>query len=495
MTYPTIALLCLLCVVGISHADSRFEGDGSVAGFPIEMQLDLNEGGKIDGYYIYKRIGRSISLRGHLDGESIHLESQSVDIQEVFDGSVIRQNGDLIRIAGHWRQVGKEHISSFVVANQPDPYSDNHISCEEMESSPAMVFRNDVDLGSGFGSPNTVDFECSKNLTNLDFLKPLLALSYSVREASSGCSGTMRYAEARYFALELAKLGYFPQSDLHEVGESRGERYFEEWSFQSLYNRSIYLNYLKLRDVVRPKLADWYERNAIVDYDTASKYADRALNTISDWAFGSYSSRWVPEPLVPHTAEVLQGKDTSAFVKALGSADKIQKINSLRRLVASNPDISLIRAVLANTPDVAETGRSESPLSLSLMDPMILAQLLQSGFDPNHQNEFGKTPLYYAIDFNHLEAVKLLLSSGADINHGYQEADQRDVGWNWGCTSIEHWNRSPLMHAAQHADVTMLELLLAAGADINARDSLGKTALDYAKENDRAENAEYLLRQ
>lgn len=492
-----IRFVLLLMLVGgaVCHASSLFDAAGNVAGSPIEMRLNLSDAGQIDGFYAYTRIGKPINLTGHIDGDRIQLTTLDAPIQEHFDGKILRLDGDVIRIWGRWHQEGKDRTHSFAVSNQPDPYDDNHISCEEMASNPAMVFREDVDLGSGFGSPNDVDFGCPKSLANLGFLKPLLDLAYNIREASwsvGGCTGTMRYAAGRHYSLELARLGYFPQSRPHNPGQSRGEKYFEEWGFQSLYNRAIYLDYLKLRNSARPQLADWYAENASIDYDTASKYADKALITISNWAFGGHSSQWEPEPLVPYTESVLQG-DQSAFVEALGSASKAQKLNSLRRLLASKPEISLVRAVLVNTPDVLQTGRSESPLSLAVKEPAILALMLQSGFDPNHQNEFGKTPLYYAIDFNQPKAVQLLLDSGANVNHGYQEGDPNDVTWRWGCTSIEHWQRTPLMHAAQHADIAMLKLLLEAGADINSRDSLGKTAVDYAKDNDRPENMAFLL--
>lgn len=48
------------------------------------------------------------------------------------------------------------------------------------------------------------------------------------------------------------------------------------------------------------------------------------------------------------------------------------------------------------------------------------------------------------------------------------------------------------MHAAQHSDVAMLTLLLANGARLDAKDSLGKTALDYAKDNHKDANAAFL---
>jgi len=48
------------------------------------------------------------------------------------------------------------------------------------------------------------------------------------------------------------------------------------------------------------------------------------------------------------------------------------------------------------------------------------------------------------------------------------------------------------MHAAQHADVAMLKLLLARGARLDALDGMGFNALDYARLGHRPANAALL---
>jgi hypothetical protein len=79
-----------------------------------------------------------------------------------------------------------------------------------------------------------------------------------------------------------------------------------------------------------------------------------------------------------------------------------------------------------------------------------------------------------------------LLSAGANVNDTY------DDGKGIWCSDIEHWKRTPLMHAAQHADAAMLKILIDSGANISVKDILGDTALAYAEKNDMMENEAYL---
>lgn len=132
--------------------------------------------------------------------------------------------------------------------------------------------------------------------------------------------------------------------------------------------------------------------------------------------------------------------------------------------------------------------RSESPVSNAIYNPEHVRLLLQAGFDPNHQNEFGKTPLYYAIQFNQHDSVRVSLEHGANVNHEYQlEKDNK-----WHCLGISQWNRTPLMHAAQHADTDMIKLLLENQANLHVKDALGFDVLVYAKKNSMYKNESFL---
>jgi Ankyrin repeats (3 copies) len=74
------------------------------------------------------------------------------------------------------------------------------------------------------------------------------------------------------------------------------------------------------------------------------------------------------------------------------------------------------------------------------------------------------TPLMHAADAGDLESVKTLLSSGADVN----ARDQ--LGW------------TALMHGSESikASAQVVQTLIYAGADVNTKDTVGRTALTWA---------------
>lgn len=101
--------------------------------------------------------------------------------------------------------------------------------------------------------------------------------------------------------------------------------------------------------------------------------------------------------------------------------------------------------------------------------------LLDSGVDPNIENNEGKTPLYLAAFNKNDKIVKLLLNKGADPNR----ADIEGI--------------SPLYWAAYTKNDKILKLLLNKGADPNIEDNEGKTPLYWAIYTGNSEATNILL--
>ena len=105
----------------------------------------------------------------------------------------------------------------------------------------------------------------------------------------------------------------------------------------------------------------------------------------------------------------------------------------------------------------------------------IVELLLDAGarIDADEVNCYGGKPLHWASE-HAPAAVELLLSRGAQVDARNIKADSNFHGF------------TPLiMNASQRDDcVAVTELLLDAGADINATDAQGKTALAHALEKD-----------
>ncbi|HYM01207.1 MAG TPA: ankyrin repeat domain-containing protein [Blastocatellia bacterium] len=98
-------------------------------------------------------------------------------------------------------------------------------------------------------------------------------------------------------------------------------------------------------------------------------------------------------------------------------------------------------------------------------DAAMVECLLNRGADPNEVDHFGISGLGWTAIGGRIEAARVFLAHGADVNH------------------VDTFGMTPFLYAASidFGTTAMIEGLIGAGADVNARTKEGLTAFDLAK--------------
>ena len=154
---------------------------------------------------------------------------------------------------------------------------------------------------------------------------------------------------------------------------------------------------------------------------------------------------------------------------------------------ASRNDVEMADMLLragANAKGANEFGATAVYAAAAHANPALLSKLLSAGADPNIAIVSGETPLMIAARRGNLEAVRVLLSAGAKPNAAENNAGQTALMMAIvekhvavtealvnGGADIKLGSKSgftPLMFAVQQGDVEAIRTLIKAGADVNS---------------------------
>ncbi|EGY4827665.1 hypothetical protein JIO69_001290, partial [Campylobacter jejuni] len=275
--------------------------------------------------------------------------------------------------------------------------------------------------------------------------------------------------------------------------------YFRYWAYQSIGNFRLYKAFWKEYNNAIEPLEKYFESNFNFDKGSNIYYTSNALNEFLNWAVG----------------ETKIYKDISPLAKIM--SNKNYSVSYIQDFIFSNnpsqDDLTIaLQAALLNQREkeilellirfgVRIDEGYESAIFYALESYENTNFLIQNGANVNQANAFGKTPLFYAIEFNRLDIIKLLLDNGANVNQKYINNNEKlalsaNIGSNTPYfitfCALEHTSKNVLMHAAAYGNVEILKLLISKGANFNAVDDLGFNALDFALSAGKKENADYL---
>lgn len=348
---------------------------------------------------------------------------------------------------------------------------------------------------------------CKESLKNQDFTKKLYAISNEIRGSNSSCNGVAYLPKLQQFDFLLLKIAIDPIAyqktlDTPENLEKKYDilkSYFRYWAYQSIGNFRLYKAFWQEYNNAIEPLEKYFESNFNFDKGSNIYYTSNALNEFLNWAVGETKIYKDISPL----AKVLSNKKHSiTYIQDFIYTNNLNRDELTIGLQAAllnqrNKDILNLLIRLGARIDEGY----ENALFYALENYDNTKFLLELGLNVNSANTFGKTPLFYAIEFKRKDIVSLLLEYGTDVNKKYINNNEKlalsaNIGGNTPYfitfCALEHTSKNVLMHAAAYGDVEILKMLVAKGADINEIDDLGFNALDFALAANQKDNANYL---
>ena len=198
----------------------------------------------------------------------------------------------------------------------------------------------------------------------------------------------------------------------------------KDWSLMGISEYNSFHNYLSILEPTIKDIALFYEEKYGWEPSYAVKTAETAITTVVSSTIRFYCY----DPIVDDSER------------------------QLRTAILEKKPISHIK----NIPTTTTTNyhrRNESLLSLAVEYPEALKILLEAGLDPNHENEFGKTPLMYAAQYNQYESAKYLLEYGANPNA--KTTKPIDTCFY----TIQTFSMTPLHYSVRYASPEIIKLI------------------------------------
>ena len=146
----------------------------------------------------------------------------------------------------------------------------------------------------------------------------------------------------------------------------------------------------------------------------------------------------------------------------LMNAGIIKNVARLKQLIEAGADVK------------AQNAQGKTALMRAVSNHDALYLLIHSGADVNARDQQGKNALWYAIEADRSQGAKLLLGAGADAR---VRGETRCPGSYCYPTPGDGADSTLLMMVR---DAELIQPLIAAGADVNAQNAYGDTALHIA---------------
>jgi len=213
----------------------------------------------------------------------------------------------------------------------------------------------------------------------------------------------------------------------------------EEWSLTGISEKKAFSAYKTQLEITKRKLSSFYQNANHWTVLQSDEMAEFSLTSAVARGFGFYSFN-------------------TGF--SAGELD-------LRRAIVNNESLLAIKKIPfdaqqmdKNPSQYASPVARESILNLAILRPEVLKYLLTKGINPNKRNDFGKTPLMYAAQYNLLDSAKLLIEYGANISASTLKPSDTCF------YNLKTFKMTALHYAVRYASPDFIELLLDNGAPL-----------------------------
>lgn len=368
--------------------------------------------------------------------------------------------------------------------------------CDDMRLNPTNFFSDSSNYAYIHKDTHCIDI--SKDLSHLR------DLVFEIRGTNIDCDGNEAIKFQQIFQFEILKalitpqiyLKSLPNAKIADIKTNTNRDYFKIWSLKSLHNKLKFDEFNSFYQVAVPMLVDYYEQS--YDKDSAIFYANRLANEFLNSAVGDIKNVVNLSEIETLVLNPLFDENELLSYLYIHNINQNELTNALKIAILENKSIEFL-SVLIKWGANLNSGH-ESAIFYSLKNLAMLKFLLQNGADVNYKNSFGKTPLFYAVEFKDENLVNLLINSGANLNSkiisSYEKAALDSAGSGYlpfSLCALNHTSKSLLMHAAKYSNLAIVKLLIRNGARIDDVDDIGYGVIDFAKQNNDKSIYEYFI--
>jgi len=263
------------------------------------------------------------------------------------------------------------------------------------------------------------------------------------------------------------------------------------WSERDLASKRLYRRLIELLQPAQAELAQTFQQSQGLKPGEAQQAAELVLLELMAHRIGTYPGSAAIEAAAP--TGLLSYRQHFPTAPAAGDLEAGRPIRSLYSAVLNRlPEDAVedyVKYEFLVPGNAHSTGAAgETSLMAAVEQPDTTTMLLQAGADPNEANQWHKTPLMAAAQLDRLETARLLIEAHADVAAVTVSFSAAESGVPM--FQVHTGGRTALMYAAAGGHAPLIRLLLDHGAKPGDRDTAGRNACDYLRDNAGLSDAE-----